>query len=109
MFDAYCLNNGVYIRTLRIIPITSKYKMLCNMYKRPLIQRSSRGGFASVRSDLAGHSLSTYSKLRKQAYSNILTIAPPKTENFQIKNSGIFHISAQNIDCGYSLEPCGTR
>ena len=29
----------------------------------------------------------------------------PKNENFQSKNSGIFHISAQNIDCGYSLEP----
>ena len=28
-----------------------------------------------------------------------------KTENFQIKNSDIFHISAQNIDCVYSLEP----
>ena len=27
-----------------------------------------------------------------------------KTENLQIKNSDIFHISAQNIDCGYSLE-----
>ena len=27
-----------------------------------------------------------------------------KTENFQIKKSDIFHISAQNIDCGYSLE-----
>ena len=29
---------------------------------------------------------------------------PPKNENFQIKISDIFHISAQNIDCGYSLE-----
>ena len=29
----------------------------------------------------------------------------PKNENFQIKNSNIFHIFAQNIDCGYSLEP----
>ena len=28
-----------------------------------------------------------------------------KPENFQTKNSDIFHISAQNIDCGYSLEP----
>ena len=28
-----------------------------------------------------------------------------KSENFQIKNSNIFHISAENIDCGYSLEP----
>ena len=43
--------------------------------------------------------------LRKHAYSNILKILPPKNENFQIKNSDIFHISAQNIDCGYLLEP----
>ena len=28
-------------------------------------------------------------------------MSPPKTENFQIKNSD----SAQNIDCGYSIEP----
>ena len=28
-----------------------------------------------------------------------------KNENFQMKNSGGFHISAQNIDCGYMLEP----
>ena len=42
--------------------------------------------------------------LRKHAYSNILTILPPKTEIFQMKNSDIFHTSAQNIDCGYLLE-----
>ena len=29
----------------------------------------------------------------------------PKNENFQLKIFDIFHISAQNIDCGYSLEP----
>ena len=28
-----------------------------------------------------------------------------KTENFQVKISDSFYISAQNIDCGYSLEP----
>ena len=28
-----------------------------------------------------------------------------KNANFQIKISAIFHISTQNIDCGYSLEP----
>ena len=28
-----------------------------------------------------------------------------KIENFQIKNPDIFHNSAPNIDCGYSLEP----
>ena len=26
-------------------------------------------------------------------------------KKFQIKNSDIFHVSAQNIDCGYPLEP----
>ena len=45
------------------------------------------------------------STLRKHAYSNILRILPPKNEIFQIKISDIVHISAQNIDCGYSLEP----
>ena len=34
-----------------------------------------------------------------------IRVLPPKTENFQIKNADIFHISAQNIDCGYSLGP----
>ena len=34
-----------------------------------------------------------------------LQILQPKKENFQIKNSDIFHIPAQNTDCGYSLEP----
>ena len=41
--------------------------------------------------------------LRRHAYSNILQILPPKNKNFQIKNSDIFQISAQNIDCGQSM------
>ena len=32
-------------------------------------------------------------------------MSPPKTENFQIKDSDMFHISAQNTDYRYSLEP----
>ena len=36
--------------------------------------------------------------LRKHAYSNMLKILPPKIEKFQIENSDIFHISAQNIE-----------
>ena len=44
--------------------------------------------------------------LRKNAYSNILKILPLKNESFQIKKIWyFFHISAQNIDCGYPLEP----
>ena len=35
----------------------------------------------------------------------MLKILLPKNENFRIKNSDIFQISDQNIDCGYSLEP----
>ena len=44
--------------------------------------------------------------LRKHAFSNILNISPPtKNWKFLDKNSDIFfYISAQNIDCGYSLE-----
>ena len=52
-------------------------------------------------SDIAAQILA----LRKGAYSNILKILPPKTENFQVKNSDSLHISAQSIHCGYSLEP----
>ena len=49
--------------------------------------------------------LNKFNPLRKHAYSNILKILQPKKGNFPIKNSDIFHISAENIDCGYSLEP----
>ena len=39
--------------------------------------------------------------LRKHTYSNILKLSTPKTERFQNLFS---HISALNINCGYSLE-----
>ena len=32
-------------------------------------------------------------------------LPPKKKENFQTNFFYIFHMSAQNIDCGYSLEP----
>ena len=46
--------------------------------------------------------------LRKHAYPVIKYIdnfTTKKPESFQIKISDIFQFSAQNIDCGYSLEP----
>ena len=44
--------------------------------------------------------------LQNHLFKYIENFTPsPKTENLQIKNSDIFHISAQNIDCVYSLEP----
>ena len=42
---------------------------------------------------------------QKHAYSNILRILPAENENFQMKNSGSFHISAQNTVRGYPSEP----
>ena len=48
----------------------------------------------------------TVCTLRKHAYSNKLKILPPKKWKFSDKKIRFFfHISAQNIDCGYSLEP----
>ena len=51
--------------------------------------------------DVLAKPVTNITKTRLYKY---IEISPPKTENFQIKNSDIFHISAQNIDCGYSLE-----
>ena len=45
--------------------------------------------------------------LRKHTYINILNILSSKNENIHEKKTKhliFFHISAQNIDCGYSLE-----
>ena len=43
-----------------------------------------------------------YENLPMQYTENILVV---KNENFHWKNFDIFLIFAQNIDCGYSLEP----
>ena len=48
--------------------------------------------------------MSFSSALRKHSNSNILKILQPKKGKFSDKNSDIFHISSQNMDCGYSLE-----
>ena len=38
-------------------------------------------------------------------YTETFTTKKKKNKSFQIKNSDIFYNSAQNINCGYSLEP----
>ena len=47
--------------------------------------------------------LAACNPLRKHPCSNILKTWPPKS--FQMKISDTFHTSAQNVDCGYTLEP----
>ena len=44
--------------------------------------------------------------ITKTRLLKLLKISSPKTENFQTKTD-IFHVSAQNKDRGYSLEPPG--
>ena len=46
--------------------------------------------------------LSNYENMPMQHTENFLAL---KTENFQLKIFDIFLIFAQNIDCGYTLEP----
>ena len=43
--------------------------------------------------------------LRKLAHAINRDFLALKIENFQLKNFDIFLIFAQNIDCGYTLEP----
>ena len=43
--------------------------------------------------------------LRKHAHAIYSDFKIVKNENFQEKSFDIFLIFAQNIDCGYSLEP----
>ena len=42
---------------------------------------------------------------KTRLFKYIENFTTKKMENFQIKKSDIFPIPAQNIDCGYSLEP----
>ena len=78
-----------------LLPMESKYFLLEAHMEEKKRPRSACSSAQSARGIIP---------LRKHACSNILKLLPPKNENFQIKNS-IFHISAQNIDCGFSLEP----
>ena len=46
-----------------------------------------------------------YNSLRKLAHAIYRDFLSLKTEKIQLKNVDIFLIFAQNIDCGYTLEP----
>ena len=95
---------------IRIFPVCILDSQGCKVSSRGqqrLIRLSGCTGWseASLVTQVILKELLCYDKsLWKQAYSNILRILPPKNENFQVKNSGSFHISAQNVDCRYLLE-----
>ena len=73
----------------------------------PAMQKGIFGLMWTTKAQISWYPLSRTPVIpvRKHAYSNILKILPPMNEHFQIKNSDIFYVSAQNIDCRYSLEP----
>ena len=58
-------------------------------------------------SDLAAHTLliTTIKDITKTRLFKYIENFTTKKGIFSDKNSDIFHISPQNIDCGYSLEP----
>ena len=47
----------------------------------------------------------TTSITKTRLFKYIENFTTKKKGNFRLKNANIFHISAQNIDCGYPLEP----
>ena len=94
----------VYVSLLQIISFTLRMIRTCVMRVTSMLYFSCTLYCLNTR---VGESV-THNQiqvlLRKHTYSHMLKILPPKSENFQIKHSDIFHVSAQNIDCGYSLE-----
>ena len=64
------------------------------------------GKFCQILTELSARQVSVVSfpddNLSKCLFKYI--ISPPKTKSLD-KNSDMFHVSAQNIDCVYSLEP----
>ena len=75
------------------------------------VQASLRIRAVSPEPSLFAHTSIAYKKIHSEntpifKYIENFTTRK-KNENFQMKNSGGFHISAQNIDFGYSLEPPG--
>ena len=75
------------------------------------VQSSShKNSIEDVQEEPQSHNIA-YQRQQEQTnrYENmpiqIYWILPPKNENFQIKNSNMFHISAQIIDYVYTLGP----
>ena len=62
-------------------------------------------GCLQVLKGLGGILQHTITKTRLFKYIENSTTKKKTTTEFSDKNSSIFHISAQNIGCGYSLEP----
>ena len=74
----------------------------CTGNQVPVFYRNIYGTFFPVHVHLT---IGCCISLRKHAYSKYIENLTTKKGKFSEKNSYLFHISDQNIDCGYSLEP----
>ena len=77
------------------------------LFRRKLLQSSlSTCTYNNIiRVDVFKKKLGVHRTLRKHVFSNTLKSLPLNNENFRIKKPDVFNVSAENIDCGYSLEP----
>ena len=69
----------------------------CSKWPKPLLLKKSKLYVNHFKNTFHTHYENTPIQIYWKFYNQ-------KLANFQIKNSNIFHISAQNIDCGYMLE-----
>ena len=100
-YNTYYTGNVYY----RIIKIASAIKM--SLLLQLIMETKSQLSLIRYMTRYI-HLLITYiavSAITKICLFKYIENFTTKNRKFSDKNSDIFHISAQNIDCGYSLEP----
>ena len=70
--------------------ILSIFTFIFKSYKCMYLEVELNTALALACVSVNGNDIKAFLSLREHAYSNILKISTPKTENFQIKNSDIF-------------------
>ena len=91
-FCKYDMSNYGYFEVFKKVPKTEITRVDCSSCKRYLV----RTGYLFQPSLI--HYENTPIEIYWKCYNQ-------KLANFQIRNCDIIHISSQNIDCEYSLEP----
>ena len=81
-----------------LISSKKKIEIFFDFVYLSVIYVKSGGGLATTLKQFYSHYENTPIQVYWKFYHQ-------EKETFQIKNSDIFHNPAQNIDCGYSLEP----
>ena len=91
----YCLCHGPIVITKSLTTIRRLFQCRNDTHKVPLVWPTAKHEHKALPVSITKTCLFKYTE-------NFTT---KKDENLQIKIYDYFHICAQNIDCGYSLEP----